>query len=243
MVSGERLRPSLLKRVGIVAALPGELKPLVRGWLPLNLPRELQGNSAWHGQIGSASCVAVAAGIGSDAAARACTIAQREGALDALLSVGWAGALSCGVHPGRAYAVAQVVNAASGERFESNLVPESGTPLRLVTLDHIALAKEKRTLAQTYQAVLVDMEAATVAGAAKAQGIEFYCFKAVSDAQGEVLPDFSRFTDSQGKLALGRLMTNLAMRPVYWPGMMRLSKNTRMGAQAIAVALREFFER
>jgi adenosylhomocysteine nucleosidase len=84
---------------------------------------------------------------------------------------------------------------------------------------------------------MVDMEAVTVARFASAQGIPFYCLKAVSDTANEVLPDFSRYTDTQGQLQLAGLLAHVAIRPRYWPGLARIGKNGKKGAFAMASAL------
>jgi adenosylhomocysteine nucleosidase len=225
-----------MRRIGIIAAMPGELKPLVQGWKPLDQRR---GENAWQGNIEGAACIAVCAGMGKAAAERACAIAIREAPLNILVSMGWAGALSCGLQPGDAYVVNEVVDGASGEVFPTQSPARQGNapPFKLVTIDHVALAAEKRRLGVSYQAVLVDMEAATVARFARSQGIPFYCLKAVSDTASEVLPDFSRYTDTQGQLQLAALLAHVAIRPRYWPGLARIGKNGKKGAYAMASAL------
>ncbi len=232
-----------MKRLGIVAAFPGEIKPLVRGWKLLPLRSGHRGDAVWQGSIGQAECLAVTAGMGQDAAARACAMAEENGHIDALFSLGWAGALSCGVFAARAYQLAQVVDARTGECFATSFPAgalPSGAPLKLVTIDHVAQAQEKRSLAETYQAVLVDMEGAAVARQAQARGIAFYCFKAVTDAYGEVLPSFGAFTDTHGKLRMAPLIAHIAARPKYWRPMARMGSNSRTGAEAIARAVKEF---
>jgi adenosylhomocysteine nucleosidase len=216
--------------------MPGELKPLVQGWQQL---RATPGEGAWQGAISGAPCIAVYAGMGKDAARRACTLAAQVTPLSALVSIGWAGALSCGMMPGSAYVVNEVVDVATGEAFptSSPFAPQDGAPLKLVTIDHVALAPEKRNLAEGYRAVLVDMEAATVARFARSHGTAFYCLKAVSDASGEVLPDFSHYTDNHGHLRLTALLAHVAFRPVYWPGLARIGRNGKRGAVAMAEAL------
>src|ERR1700760_3598343 len=102
LVPGERVRARRMKRVGIIAAMPGELKPLVQGWTSLPLPH---GENAWQGTVEGSECIAVCAGMGRAAAERACAIAMREAPLNTLVSMGWAGALSCGLPPGAAYVV------------------------------------------------------------------------------------------------------------------------------------------
>jgi adenosylhomocysteine nucleosidase len=225
-----------MRRIGIIAAMPAELRPLVQGWKTLPAPK---GEAAWQGTINGALCVAVCAGMGKEAAERACSLVAQDGQPEAIISTGWAGAISCGMQPGGAYVMNQVVDATNGEVFATSSPPRerNAPPLKLVTADHVALSAEKRQLGQTYQAVLVDMEAATVARFAQRQGIPFYCLKAVSDAPGELLPDFSQYTDSQGQLQLARLLAHVAIRPRYWPGLARLGKNGKTGAVAIASAL------
>jgi adenosylhomocysteine nucleosidase len=225
-----------VKRIGIIAAMSGELKPLVQGWKQL---RAGPGEAAWQGFIEDAPCIATCAGMGSDAAGRACSRAAKDGPLSALISIGWAGALSCGMMPGDAYFVNEVVDDATGEAFPTDSVfhPGSGAPLKLVTIDHVAVGPEKKKLGVGHHAVLADMEAATVARFARDHGCGFYCLKAVSDTMGEVMPDFSRYTDNRGHLRLSALLAHVAIRPQYWPGLARMGRNGSRGAVAIAQAL------
>ena len=79
---------------------------------------------------------------------------------------------------------------------------EIGVPFKLVSTDHIVQYAEKRQLAGRYKAVLVDMEAGTVARFARSRQIPFYCLKAISDEISDILPDFGRYTGPDGRLAL-----------------------------------------
>jgi adenosylhomocysteine nucleosidase len=218
-----------MTRIGIVAALPGELQPLTRGWE--------QRDGALHGRMGQVEAVAACAGMGAAAAARACEIVLNAGKLDALASVGWAGSLSCGMKPPDACTVREVVEAASGERF-ATLTPKGQ---RLVTVDHVAHPPEKRRLAESYQAVLVDMEAAAVGEAARARGLGFYCFKAVTDGPNDELPDFGRFTGADGKLRMTPFLVHAALRPGLWPALNRLGRNSRAAAVELSNFIDGFF--
>lgn len=223
-----------MKRIVIIAALQGELKPLVKGWQ--------RRGSLFTGHIGDAECVAVFAGIGKDAAARAYGLAMAESANhskpDALISIGWAGALSCGVKPGQAHPVAEVIDSRTGERYATSFKMQG--KVRLVTLDHVARADEKRSLAERYQAAMVDMEAATIGRLARAHDLPFYCFKGVSDGYNEKLPDLNRFIDPSGQLRLPAFVLHVAIRPRYWAALVRLSKSSKVSAEAVAALLREF---
>jgi adenosylhomocysteine nucleosidase len=213
----------MTKRIGIIAAMPGELKDLVRGW-------KKHGANAWTGSIGEVECFAVAGGMGAAAATRACEQAVAWGRLDALISFGWAGALTCGLKPKQAVAVHEVIDAGTRERF----VTAYPAGQRLLTLDHVARADEKRPLAEKHKTALVDMEAAAVARFAGARNLAFYCFKGISDGYTDRLPDFSKFIDSGGQLRMSRLLFHLALRPGYWAALIRMGDNSKAAAAVLA---------
>ena len=215
-------------RIGIIAALPGELKPLVRGRQKMPVARG-SGIEMWEWELGGKQVVAVCAGMGSAAARRAFTAAEFAGSLDVVLSVGWAGALAESAKPGECYAVSEVVDSLTGERFSANSIGE-----RLVTTAHVADAAEKHRLATSYGAKLVDMEAAAVARLAQMRGIPMYCFKAVSDGVGANLPDLNPFIDIDGKMRMPKFLAHVAMRPQYWAPLAQLGRNSTVAATALA---------
>jgi adenosylhomocysteine nucleosidase len=228
--------------IGIIAALPGELKPLVAGW------RQVEAG-VWSGTTGGQACVAAADGMGHEAARRACekvfAMAGDAGPIDTLYSVGWAGSLSCGAKPPDAWEVSEVIDARTGERFLAGPEepgpeqPDKANGIRLVTLDHVAGVAEKRQLAERYQAVMVDMEAATVARLARERGVQFRCVKGISDGATDRLPDFSRFISARGQLRMPAFLAHVALRPGYWRNLARLGKNSGQAAENLAVRVRE----
>ena len=231
--------------IGIVAALPGELAPLAkrldlrRGNVP-NLSHPVL-TGAFAGPDGrEVRLVAACTGMGADAATRAfsqvlAASQKTEGPLEAVISYGWAGALSCGVKPPEVFAVAEVIDARTGERFfTGEPAPTSGAPLRLVTLGHVARMEEKRPLAERYKAVLVDMEAATVARLARAHSIQFRCITGVSDGYTDVLPDFNPYLDAHGQLRMAAFVAGALTRPRYWPALARMGGNSRAAARELA---------
>ena len=216
-----------MKRIGIIAALPGELKPLTIGWQ--------QRGRFFIGKVGEAECIAIAGGMGAAAAAAACEQLLGEGPIDALVSYGWAGALSCGLKPPAACAIYEVIDSRTGERFVTDL--PSGQ--RLVTLDHVARSNEKRSLAEKFQAPLVDMEAAAVARYAAARNLPFYCYKGISDGYNDNLPDFNRFLDSDGQLRMSALVIYALLRPAYWGALQRMGKQSQAAARNLATIVTE----
>jgi adenosylhomocysteine nucleosidase len=212
-----------MSRIAIIAALPGELKPLVHDW-------HRSERNLWTGTIKGHAAVAIVGGMGATAAADAVERVYAQGKPDMLISYGWAGALTCALKPPGAYAISEIVDHASGEHFATR----SADGIRLVTLDHVAHADEKRTLAERHQAVLVDMEAAAVARLAAASDIAFYCFKGISDGYTDHLPDFSRFISESGQLRMPAFLTYAALHPGYWRALARLGKNSGVAASNLA---------
>lgn len=222
-----------MKRVLLIAALEGELEPLVRGWEAF----EADGLRLWRRVAGDLELVATASGAGQAAAARGFAAGESGGRVDAVYSLGWAGALKSDFLPGRAYHCSGVVDAATGERFESaNLF--GGPILWLATSRTVADAAEKRRLVAEFGAELVDMEAAAVARLAEERQIPFHCVKGVSDGVGDRLPDFNRFLAADGRMRLGALIVYALLHPLYWPALVRMGKNSSRAARAMAVELR-----
>jgi adenosylhomocysteine nucleosidase len=225
-----------MKRIAIIAAMAGELKPLVRGW-----PREsLNGVDLWRKRQGENEWIAACAGVGVNAAKRAFEEIEKDGVIDSVFSIGWAGALREDFAAGRAYRVTGVIDARTGDRFN---VAGQSAECWLVTSDRVADQADKRQLATTYGASLVDMEAAGIARQAAMRGIPFYCIKGVSDGFFDELPDFNRFISSNGQFQSVRFIFFAMLRPWHWPALMRLGQNSKKSAQAIKELLLDILER
>jgi adenosylhomocysteine nucleosidase len=243
-----------MSRVAIIAAMPAELKPLVRGWK--HERREIPNAGAvhvWRHENGE--WIAACAGAGQQAATRAFAEAEKDGPLTSAISIGWVGALSAIYAPGRAYRVSGVIDSLTGERFvvqerelglqahpsdKNKDVARVGHPeLWLVTSPIVADGAEKQRLASAYKAALVDMEAAAVARLADMRGIPFSCYKGVSDGFSEDLLDFNRFISRDGQFQMGRLLLYVLPRPWHWPALIRMGENGRKASQSIRELLLE----
>ena len=226
-----------MTRTAIIAAMPGELKPLVRGW-----PHSTRNGIHFWAQRGEKEdweeeWIAACAGAGQDAATRAFAAIEEGGPIDLVISIGWAGSLRAEIAPGTAHNVAGVIDVRTGERFNC----EAGAgELWLLTSPKVANSAEKRRLASTYNAALVDMEAAAIARLAAMRDIPFYCIKGVSDGLTDRLPDFNRFLSPDGRFHLVRFVLFALLRPWYWPALIRMGENSRRASQSIAESLHEF---
>ncbi len=222
-----------MMRVGVIAALAGELKPLVHGWERSAFSR----GAMYTRQADGVEMVAVHGGMGREAAAASFMQAAQAGPLAAVVSVGWAGALTSGASTGCAHRVTHVVDASTGERYVTEDEGRTPITIRLVTSKRVAMRDEKARLADAYEADLVDMEAATIARLARVNDIPFYCYKAVSDSIGEALPDMNPYIRSDGRMNMKSFVASVIVQPQYWSALARMGRNSSKGAVALAAAV------
>ena len=220
-----------MTRTAIIAAMSGELKPLVRGW-----QHEFRDGVHLWAHRDENLYVAACAGAGQPAATHAFAAIERDAPIDLVFSIGWAGALSAEIATGSAYNLAGVIDVLTGERFNCDAGAGS---LWLVTSPNVVDESEKRRLASAYSAALVDMEAAAVARLAAMRGIPFYCIKGVSDGFADKLPDFNRFLVN-GQFKTAQFALYALIRPWYWPALVRMGENSKKASQSIAESLHHF---
>ena len=224
-----------MTRTAIIAALPGELKPLVRGW-----PHSTRnGIHFWAQRDEEDEWICACAGAGQDAATRAFAAIEDGGPIDLVFSIGWAGALTADAAPGQAFNVAGVIDIRTGERFRCDA---GAGDTWLATSPIVADADEKRRLASAYKASLVDMEAAAIARLALMRGIPFYAIKGVSDSLHDKLPDFNRFIGPDGQLNMTRLILFSILRPWHWPSLIRMGENSNKASQSMRQAMLDFLD-
>jgi len=224
-----------MTRVAIIAAMPGELKPLVRGW-----PSSTRGNiHFWAQRNEEEEWMAACSGTGQAAATRAFAAIEAGGPIDLVISYGWVGALTAGIASGSAHNIAGVIDVRTGERFNC----DAGAGDRwLVTSPIVADAAEKRRLAAAYKADLVDMEAAAIARLAQMRGIPFYCFKGVSDGFKDKLPDFNRFIRPDGQFNMAGMVLFSILRPWHWPSLIRMGENSSKASLSLRHSLLDFLD-
>jgi adenosylhomocysteine nucleosidase len=172
--------------------------------------------------------VVIAGGIGLEAARRAAEAAIAIYNPTARHSVGFAGALQPDLKIGDIFTPALVIDSRDGSR--ASIDEGNGT---LLTYTHVAGVEQKATLARAYAAQAIDMEAAAVAAAAHAHGIDFRATKVISDGFDFEMPDLSSFIDSQGRFQTASFALHVAVRPWLWPRTAALARNSNKAAKAL----------
>jgi len=216
-----------MSKVAIVAALEREVSGLIGKCSRVS--REHQGRSFVFFECDD--MVVVCGGIGVEAARRAAEAAIAIYCPGLLLSVGFAGALESGLRVGDVVTPAIVIDARDGSRTE--LHGRNG-PTTLVTFMDVAGREQKASLSQAYAAQLVDMEAAGVAAAARAHGIDFSATKVISDDSSFEMAEWGRFIGSDGAFKTTSFALFVALRPWFWGRAIRLAVNSRKAANALS---------
>lgn len=220
------------QKIAIIAALPREIAGIVRGTRP---DSELQARGIHLHHTDRA--VIVAAGMGSARVTLAVQAALREPGIELMVSAGLAGACSPEVAAGGLVEASTVIDAKTGERFSCD---SSGIGGVLVTTESIAGIREKARLFVSYNAAMVDMEAATVARLAAARGLRFRAIKGISDAHDFEMESMSRFADSRGHFRTGAFALHTALRPGSWGSAMRLGRASNRALTLLWANLRTF---
>jgi len=217
-----------MSRIGIVAALEREVRPLIRKWRV--------SEKEWDGRhfrfFEKNDAVLVCGGMGAEAGRRATEAMIAVYAPKMIYSAGFAGALDPKLEVGDLVEPRRVVNAGDG----SSISLERGEGV-LVSFASVASPAQKAKLREAFAAQVVDMEAAAVARAAEVRGVGFAAVKVISDDSEFVFPGLERFVDSSGRFLEARFLLFAGLRPWLWPQVARLARNSRLAAHALCERL------
>jgi adenosylhomocysteine nucleosidase len=192
--------------------------------------------------LGETAVLLVANGPGRANALGALETACRAATIGAVISTGFAGALTPELHVGDVFLAQTVLEFGAGVEYSVSL-PECAEPAvrgRLLTIDSVAQdAASKAGLRQT-GADAVDMEAATLARAAQARQLPFYCIRVVSDdARTSFEVDFNAARRPDGTFSGWRIAAQVGLSPRRWRHLMDLKRASEHASRNLAA----FFER
>jgi adenosylhomocysteine nucleosidase len=209
----------------IIAALPREVKHLVRGWHQHRLPNK---TVVYTNDFAVVAC----GGIGPARATLAVQAAMAMKPVTALLSVGLAGACDPSLKIGDIVRAGVVVDTQSGERYSNSEFKQV-----LVSTPAIASVKEKQRLYESYRASAVDMEAAAVARIAQAHNLPFQAIKAISDDASFELQELARFATKDGQFREAAFAAYSIAQPRLWSKLFHLAGNSKRAIQSLTAEL------
>ncbi|MGH9517360.1 MAG: 5'-methylthioadenosine/S-adenosylhomocysteine nucleosidase [Terriglobales bacterium] len=226
-------------KIAIVAAIERELQPLVRSWRAVKSSHEGRELTFYESDY----AVAVCGGMGGEYGRRAAEAVIRKYSPEIIISAGIAGALVPELHVGDTVFPAVVIDAGDGSRHQSAIRDAAlgKAPLArtiLISSPDVAGAAQKRQLAKSYGAHVVDMEGASVARAAQIHNLPFLAIKAISDDVNFELAEVNRFIRN-GQFETKLFVLFLLFRPWLWLKMIRLARNTQLASHNLCAWLRE----
>ena len=218
-------------KVAVVAAMEREIGGLVKGWA--SSMREYDGGS--YKFFERDGMVVVCGGVGAEAARRAAEAVIGLYRPSLLISAGFAGALDPELSVGQSICPRHVIDAGDGSRTDSGC----GEGI-LISSESVASAEQKARFKAAYGAQAVDMEAAAVARAAQAHGINFLACKAISDGSDSDLPPLTRFIGAGGRFQTFKFVRHVALRPWLWKGVRRLALDSALAAKSLCLSLEQY---
>jgi nucleoside phosphorylase len=231
-------------KILVTFALETEFAP----WRKLRTFRRVGGEShaLYEAQIGEAQVKVALTGIGSENARRALRSVLLF-APDIVISSGLAGSLK------PVHGLGQILAATAVRDVQGNRQIESDPALLDLAANHgvrrvemfatvekiVHTASQKRRL--SFEADAIEMESFSVLSEAKAFGIPAVAIRSISDDANEDLPlNFDGIADEQGHIRFGKVIGRLARVPHRLPGVLRLGRQSRRGAENLAKFLDAF---
>lgn len=240
-------------RVGIVAALPEEIRPVQRR-LQKTSQVGLRSGKALLGTLRDVPMVTLATGDGSERARGGLTELLSTVDLEVVVAIGIAGGLSADLKVGDVVVAHRVTNG-TGEvpPPDSRLVAKAAdlpdvTAGSIHSHSEIAIdpVAKHRLWDQTgsRRAQVVDLETASYARVAAAQQVPYMALRAVSDSSDEALPlDFNRFRKPDGSSDRGGVTRYALRHPSILPELLQLRERLRHCADHLASLVEEILGR
>ena len=218
----------------LVAAEPREFDGLLRCCSGL---RKLAWPVYWarSAECGGRQFWMVANGAGAAHAGKAVKVAYAECQPEAIVSMGFCGALDPALQIGDVFVATAL--AAAGRRFDLR-VPASETPHAtgvLASIGHVAQTVAEKASLRATGASAVEMEAGGVAQFAAAHGIPMFCVRSVTDtANQSFVNDFNKALRSDGHFGTINLLTSALGSPgKAFPELFRLRRSCRIAMRTL----------
>lgn len=226
-----------------VAAEAAELKPFEQHLInarKLKWPVDY----AYEGILEGRRILLAANGAGPKLVAQTIEVANRairaaelsSSKLEAIVSVGFCGALQPGLQPGQIIVGTEVLDPRDGTRFPCQPITascehQSGV---VASQDRVAIDSGEKTALSTSGAIAVDMESFAVAEGAKRASVPFFCVKAVSDLASESFRiDLNKMRTPEGRIARGKIVLYVLTHPWMLGELLRLRRRSQQAAGAL----------
>jgi adenosylhomocysteine nucleosidase len=207
----------------------------------------------YRGQLKGKPCILVLTGIGRRRADKATQFVLERFPVTALISIGFAGALTPDLKIGEVVVCSTVRRASGFEKVEGQaeayaadpnlLAPASSGPgdgstrflagTCVTTPRVVSGAQAKQELGREFQAQIVDMESYWIAMMASSRRVPFIAIRSVSDTLQDDLRAVDHILDSEGRVLWERVAPYFLLHPHHLPSMFTAFRNMRRAERTI----------
>jgi adenosylhomocysteine nucleosidase len=228
---------SVAMRIGMLAPMPSELRPLVKK-LGLQPANAAIGRKAHTGRLGSADVTAAMTGMGTVAAAEAARRMLDAAQIDHVVVVGIAGGIDDSLAIGDVVVPKTVIDGATGAEYQPHPLGDRASDRALHTSDEFIVDPERVAALRARGVVALDMETAAIGAVCEERGCPWSVFRAISDRSSDGLADEAVFhlAHPDGSPNLPAVAWLVARQPRRIPGLVRLGRDARIATQAAAAA-------
>jgi nucleoside phosphorylase len=218
-------------KVGLIAPMPSELKPLVR---ELSLQRVTPDNTRHYvGVLGETELVATTSGMGTQLATQAAERLLELGPFDHVMVVGIAGGMGT-TKVGEVILPEVVVDKASGSEYRPQPLTAVEARGRLITHDDFDMQPDEHERLVAEGFIAVDMETASVAAVCERGGTRWSVVRVVSDLVGVTPGDVIGLAHPDGSPNIGAGLKYMLRHPTRVPGLVRLGRDGVRAANTAA---------
>ena len=207
----------------------------------------------YRGQLAGKPCILVQTGIGRRRAEKATQFLLERFPVTALISIGFAGALTPDLKIGDVVVCSTVCRASGFGRDEeqadayaadakllaaASSGPRDGSKRFLAgtcvtTPGVVSGARAKQELSREFHAQVVDMESYWIAGVASSRRVPFIAIRSVSDTLHDDLRAVDHILDSEGKVLWKRVAPYFLLHPHHLPSMFTAFRNMRRAERSL----------
>jgi adenosylhomocysteine nucleosidase len=217
----------------------------------------------YRGQLGGRPCLLAQTGIGRQRAEKATQFVLERYPVTALISIGFAGALTSDLKIGDVV-VCSTVHCASGFEVQGSepgayatdtalydiaAQPTGDRAIRfslgtcVTTPGVVSGARAKQELGHEFQAQIVDMESYWIAGAASARRVPFLAIRSISDTLQDDLRAIDHILDSEGRVVWKRVVPYFLLHPHHLPSMLTGFRNMRRAERSLTAFITDLAAR
>ena len=226
-----------------VAADAAELQPFERYLInarKLKWPLDY----AYEGILEGRRILLAANGAGPKLVAQAIEVAKRaitaaelsSSKLEAIVSVGFCGALRPELRPSQIIVGSEVVDPRDGSKYPcAAIIATCEHQVGVIaSQDRVAIDPEEKAKLFASGAIAVDMESFAVAAGAERASVPFFCIKAVSDLADESFRiDLNQMRTPEGRIARGKIVLYVLTHPWMLGELLRLRRRSQDAARAL----------